>query len=421
MIKESIPTDIATGSHKIFTVLCDSGKNPKCLKIIEREYRIIRKQRARTGGRDYCKFCQKTEEFSGRSNPNAKYHFDDNYLKYINTPEKAYLLGWIASDGSISHNMIDIAINDKDLDTLVYLKSLLDPNIPIYEKINTNIIGFRICSCQIVADVLTHLKLPNIGKKDSLVQYPSISYDLHQYFIRGYFEGDGSVSLKDGIPRINITSNSSSMLESIKDIVGYGYVYNNSYEINKGLDAISFLSFIYSDDDIPSLERKHSLYLKYSNWAPALSYRLLDYGEYKIKVNITRPNAIVPEITNTEDSGLDLHLVEKVQHLANNVDLYTTGLKLRPPPGYYFILAPRSSISKTNFSLANSLGIIDEGYSGEIMAAIRNHGTEELELPSKIIQAILIKKNTLALEVVEEFSSTTARGEGGFGSTDVTK
>lgn len=416
MIKESIPDNISIGSHKKFTIICDSGKNPKCLHTVEREYRVIHKQRSRTGGKDYCKFCQKTEEFSGRNNPNTKYFFDDNYLSNIDTPEKAYLLGWIASDGSISHNQIDIAINIRDVDVLLYLKSLLDYNIPIYEKSNTDIVGFRICSCQIVKDVLKHLKLVNIGKKDSTVQYPDIDKELNQYFIRGYFEGDGSISLKDGIPRVNISSNSPYMLKSIKDIIGLGHIYNTSYELNKGSEALEFLRIIYEDEFFQYLDRKYSLYLKYSTWSPALYYKLLDYGDYKIKINVTRPDAIIPKIANIEDSGLDLHLIAKVKDLTDGVSLYTTGLKLRPPPGYYFILVPRSSISKTSFTLANSLGIIDEGYSGEIMAALRNHGTEELELPNRLIQAVLMKKNSLDIEITKDFE-TTERGTGGFGST----
>jgi dUTP pyrophosphatase len=136
-----------------------------------------------------------------------------------------------------------------------------------------------------------------------------------------------------------------------------------------------------------------------------------------LRIIQNRPDAVIPTVGNIEDSGLDLTLIEKVADLSKNVALYTTGLIMRPPKGYYLMLAPRSSISKTEFSLDNSIGIIDWGYSGELMAAVRKHGEEELVLPSKLVQVILMKKNDISIEIVSSFEETV-RGSGGFGSTD---
>ena len=136
-----------------------------------------------------------------------------------------------------------------------------------------------------------------------------------------------------------------------------------------------------------------------------------------LRIIQNRPDAIIPTVGNIEDSGLDLTLIEKVADLSKNVAIYTTGLIMRPPKGYYLMLAPRSSISKTDFSLANSIGIIDWGYSGELMAAIRKHGEEELILPNKLVQVILMQKNDISIEIVSSFEETV-RGSGGFGSTD---
>ena len=136
-----------------------------------------------------------------------------------------------------------------------------------------------------------------------------------------------------------------------------------------------------------------------------------------LRIIQNRPDAVIPTVSNTEDSGLDVTLIEKVVDLSRNVAIYTTGLIMRPPKGYYLMLAPRSSISKTDFSLANSIGIIDWGYSGELMAAIRKHGEEELILPNKLVQVILMQKNDISIEIVSSFEETV-RGSGGFGSTD---
>jgi dUTP pyrophosphatase len=415
MILDNLPKDIAEGSHKIFRVSCDSGKHPKCLGIIDREYRIIYKQRQRTGGKDFCKFCQKREEFSGRNNPNTRYYFNDNYLENIDTPEKAYLLGWIASDGSIWQNSVSIFIKEIDVDTLVYLKSLISRDLPICEKDN-NLLGITINSHKFAQDCLKHLQLDTFGKKHDLVKFPEISNDLKPYFIRGYFEGDGYVGVKSGIPRVSIYSNSSSMLHSIKDITNVGYVYSNSFEINKGLDAIKFLEYIYSGDGADVLHRKFNTYVDIKGWVPSLSYNFTSFDGFKVKINKVDPNAVIPKVALEGDAGLDLTIIRKGKLLYKDVYMYHTGLKVSPPAGYYFDLVPRSSLSKSGHSLANSVGIIDSQYVGEIMVAIRSHTEEELPLPFKGFQLILRKYEPIFTVEVDSLEDT-ARGEGGFGST----
>lgn len=420
--------DLTDGSHKTVLVECDSGKNSKCLEVFEREWRKVVIQRKRTHGKDFCKFCQKTEEFSGRNNPNTKYFFDDNYLEVIDTPEKAYLLGWIASDGSIGENMqITIAIQSKDVEVLKYLRTLLDRNIPIKEKVNTDLVSISISSTKLVKDCLRHLGLSKTGVKHSTIQYPDNLNGNDKYFIRGYFEGDGHVGLHGAIPRVSIASNSENMLEAISTKIAGGCIYLGgtgfTLEYNAGLSAINFLNVIYSDlEELPAyLDRKYNKYLELKDWKPTLSYKYVSYGSYNIKVNKLHPKAIMPVVSDDENSGLDLFLIEKIKDLSFDVELYTTGLRLTPPPGYYFIIVPRSSMSKTIYSLANSVGIIDESYRGEILVALRRSTSapiQGMEVPARMVQAILMPK--VELKVVEESINNyeqTSRGAGGFGST----
>jgi dUTP pyrophosphatase len=85
-----------------------------------------------------------------------------------------------------------------------------------------------------------------------------------------------------------------------------------------------------------------------------------------------------------------------------------------------FWLAPRSSISRTPFTLANSLGLIDAGYRGIIKAALRMNGTgEKITMFQRLTQ--LAAPDLLPwvkVHVVDRLpDSETARGAGGFGST----
>lgn len=84
------------------------------------------------------------------------------------------------------------------------------------------------------------------------------------------------------------------------------------------------------------------------------------------------------------------------------------------------ILAPRSGLGiKHGIVLANTIGVIDSDYQGEIKIGIRNQGSEPYSIQpgERICQMLFIPVVQASLRVVEEFSQETERGEGGFGHT----
>lgn len=97
------------------------------------------------------------------------------------------------------------------------------------------------------------------------------------------------------------------------------------------------------------------------------------------------------------------------------------GFATEIPKGYKGILVPRSSISKTNWVLANSIGVIDADYRGEWMAIFKCLGEMVYEpLPFGVGDrcAQIYFEKILDAEFIEvEELSDTQRGEGGFGST----
>ena len=78
----------------------------------------------------------------------------------------------------------------------------------------------------------------------------------------------------------------------------------------------------------------------------------------------------------------------------------------------------RSSISKTPLRLSNSLGLIDAGYRGEIMASVDNirNSNYEVKVGQRLFQLVAINGSPIQLRLVEGLS-TTDRDIGGFGST----
>ncbi|WP_457680575.1 dUTP diphosphatase [Thermovibrio sp.] len=127
--------------------------------------------------------------------------------------------------------------------------------------------------------------------------------------------------------------------------------------------------------------------------------------------------ALPPFKKRISDSGFDLHLIKLLKR-EGNLYFFDTGVRVSPPPGYYFDLVPRSSIFKSGFILANSVGIIDMTYRGTIKVSLIkvNPDAKEPQLPWRAVQLIPRRFYPLEGRRVPSLEQTL-RGEGGFGST----
>jgi dUTP pyrophosphatase len=85
------------------------------------------------------------------------------------------------------------------------------------------------------------------------------------------------------------------------------------------------------------------------------------------------------------------------------------------PCSYY--LYARSSIAKTPLMLANSVGIIDSGYRGEIIAAFRHFDFYEYTKGQRLVQICAPNLGPIKIVVLDCELDETERGSGGFGST----
>lgn len=363
----------------------------------------------------------KEKMYMGRENPNTKYkNLDDDFFKEVKTEDKAYLLGWIASDGTINHNSIQIVINKKDLQCLEILRDIICIDLPISNKA-TDLKMLTISSTTISNDVC---KLLNIlpEKKSDVVCFPDLENDdLKWAFLRGVFDGDGSIhniTETHYTPSCIITTTSINMRNSIME---FCKIPCNEYGINlswSGNNALDFLNKIYKNSKF-KLARKYELYLDISTWVPSVSYSKYYKNEH-CKWAKTRKDAVSPTKERASDSGYDLVLLEKIKTVGK-VEFYDTGIKVKPNFGYYFQIVPRSSISKTGYMLANSVGIIDRTYLGNIIVALIkiDETAPDLVLPLRMVQMIPTPIVHFELEEVESFDvNETERGEGGFGSTN---
>ena len=138
----------------------------------------------------------------------------------------------------------------------------------------------------------------------------------------------------------------------------------------------------------------------------------------KVKIKRLHKDSIIPSYSRKWDAGMDLVATSKFYDDFDNV-CYGTGLAIEIPEGHVGLLFPRSSISKTDLTLRNSVGIIDSGYRGEITFKFNNilmSSCEPYNVKERIGQLIIMPYPTIEFEEVEELS-TTERGAQGFGSS----
>ena len=130
------------------------------------------------------------------------------------------------------------------------------------------------------------------------------------------------------------------------------------------------------------------------------------------------------------DAGFDIFVAASdilTKPLANKVDSNVVcACKMVTTAGLYntgFYMYPRSSISKSPFRLANNVGIIDAGYRGHLigMFDIPSGETSHITKLERYLQICAPGLVPIYVELVsskEDLGQETARGEGGFGSTN---
>lgn len=121
------------------------------------------------------------------------------------------------------------------------------------------------------------------------------------------------------------------------------------------------------------------------------------------------------------DAGFDLKARKETSIFPQDTEFIPTGVCVEIPVGYVGLLFPRSSISKTPLRMANSVGVIDSGFTGEIKVPLYNTSDVEIrdiDKYERIAQLVIVPLADVSLEIVDELDDTE-RGEGGFGSTGV--
>ena len=134
-------------------------------------------------------------------NSSRKYYCNEHYFENIDTEEKAYWLGFLYADGCVRvryhRNSYHYSLQFKiiDIEMLEWFNKSLDSNYPIKHSKGTNCYLINISSKILVNDLIKQGCVP---RKSLILTFPNeqqVKPELYRHFIRGYFDGDGCVSL----------------------------------------------------------------------------------------------------------------------------------------------------------------------------------------------------------------------------------
>lgn len=205
------------------------------------------------------------------SNYNQKHKADYSVFKIIDTEEKAYWLGFLYADGSVTYNtegkkryVLELSLKYDDINHLEKFKQFLKASNPITKKeIKLDDKVFTACrlsvySKRLCEDLINKGCIPN---KSLTLEFPSLHPKWISHFVRGYFDGDGTAGNRD----VEILG-TESFLEYLQDFLKtnrkykmHGKVFGLRYT---GDEMRNFVNWIYKDASI-YLERKYVKIARY--------------------------------------------------------------------------------------------------------------------------------------------------------------
>ena len=126
--------------------------------------------------------------------------------------------------------------------------------------------------------------------------------------------------------------------------------------------------------------------------------------------------AYMPTRAHETDAGLDIRAKDSQYVLAKESAIFHTGVHVEIPHGFAGILVSKSGLNVHND--ITSTGLIDEGYTGEIIVKLFNHGGFDYKVDAgdKISQLVIVPVLYEKLDFVE-YLEETDRGSNGFGSS----
>ncbi len=184
---------------------------------------------------------------------NRKYAVNEDYFSVIDTEEKAYFLGFMYADGAIliDNGTIRLGLQEPDVKILKTFQKLLESNrplryIPKRKETHQNSYILEISSKKMINDLQ---RQGCFVRKTFILEFPTenqVPNHLINHFIRGYFDGDGCISITDKVKKFCIISTRNFLLK-LQDRLITNCSLNRTKisQANKG-DNIIICSLVYN-------------------------------------------------------------------------------------------------------------------------------------------------------------------------------
>lgn len=214
-----------------------------------------------------------------------QYKINKNYFDNIDTQNKAYILGFLYADGCNfpKKGTVSMSLEERDKDVLERICNEINNEHPLefIDYSNKHDFGYTyknqyrmlMFSSHMCKALESHGMTPN---KSLTLSFPDVREDLLSHFIRGYFDGDGSIAQgkRDTNFILTITS-TNNFCEKLKDIIEKNvgincHIYDASnhngitkvFTTTGRLQVKALLDWLYKDADM-YLERKYNRYIQY--------------------------------------------------------------------------------------------------------------------------------------------------------------
>ena len=215
-----------------------------------------------------------------KGNHYRKYFHQEDFFETIDTEEKAYWLGFMFADGCIINNenkygedQFGLSVAADSADVIEKFKASLKATNPIRYDTSGKRLGKQVLHKLVLTSQKTVNDLIDKGcykNKTLLLEPPKhVPNDLIHHFLRGFFDGDGSLTRHQRKNSIHIQfmvdfTTTKSVAEWIKSILGYGVVikeqrreYTWYWKLSGNQQVIHFYHYLYDDATI-WMDRKYN-------------------------------------------------------------------------------------------------------------------------------------------------------------------
>lgn len=210
---------------------------------------------------------------------NFKYSYNENFFEKIDNENKAYWLGFLYADGGINvgkrSKNLELTLGERDRDHLTKFVQDIQGNMPLYEKTvklkGKEYKSYRVtvCSSKLCEDLI---KLGCTPNKSLTLTFPQdLEPHLYPHFIRGYVDGDGTISTRCRISICGTYDFLNSLQQHlVKEldvtevkILSDKRAKHYQYE-RVGANSLKILDYLYSNAEV-YLDRKYDKAIAYLN------------------------------------------------------------------------------------------------------------------------------------------------------------